>query len=133
MPRYTFKVHDGADGVNDEGGVKLPNRDLAVRYGYKVIRELMKNRELQTRSWRLDICEDGHETIAEILFASADATLDHMHPTLRSMMEQLCERRRTFAEVVHEAHLTVREARALVARSRGKPYVAAEHGRSTIR
>jgi hypothetical protein len=36
-------------------------------------------------------------------------------------MEQLCERHRALSEATHAAHITMRESRALVALSRGKP------------
>jgi hypothetical protein len=40
---------------------------------------------------------------------------------------------RSFKDALHGATLTEREARSLVARSRGKLYLAAERGRKMIR
>jgi hypothetical protein len=40
---------------------------------------------------------------------------------------------RSFKNTLHAATLTGREARSLVARSRGKPYLAADRGRKVIR
>ena len=133
MPTYTFAVKDGRGGIEDDVGVSLPDRARAFEYACSVVCELMHGREPQTRSWRLDVVEDHHERVFEIPFASVDRTLDHLAPQLRTMMEGLCERRLAFAEAAHDAAVTVREARALAARSRSKPYVATEFGRRTIR
>jgi len=133
MPTYTFKVLDGCGDVEDETGISFQHRDRAIRYARDVVHELMRNRELETRSWRLDVYENGDGPIHAIPFASIDPTLDHVVPKLRTMVEAMSERKRLLSEVLHAVKGTVQESRALVARSRGKPYLASRFGRSTIR
>ena len=133
MPTYTFKVLDGCGDVDDETGVSLRDHDHALRYARDVVHELMRNREVETRSWRLDIYENGDGPIYAIPFATIDQTLDHLVPKLRTMVESMSERKRQLGVVVHAVKVTVQESRALVARSRGKPYLASQFGRSTIR
>jgi len=133
MPTYTFKVLDGCGDVKDESGVSFRHRDRAIQYARDVVHELMRNREVETRSWRLDIYENSDGPIYAIPFASIDPTLDHLVPKLRTMVESMSERKRQLGEVVHAVEVTVQESRALVARSRGKPYLASQFGRSTIR
>jgi hypothetical protein len=133
MPIYTFTLRDGTDGVVDETGVRLAGEDCAIQYGNDVVRELMKNRELETRSWRLDIYEDRDSGICQIPFAAVDPTLNHLEPKFRTAVEDLSERRRQLSEALHAVNATVTESRALVARSRGKPYLASRFGRETIR
>lgn len=133
MPIYTFMLRDGTDGVVDETGVKLAGQDCAIRYGNDVVRELMKNRELETRSWRLDIYENRDTGICQIPFATVDPTLDHLEPRFRNLVEDVSERRRQLSEAINALNTTVTESRALVARSRGKPYLASRFGRETIR
>jgi hypothetical protein len=133
MPLYTFELLQGTAPLSDDKGVYLPDRAMALAYGKEVARELMRGREGQTRSWRLDIYEDHRERVFELSFAAIDHTLDHLVPDLRTMVERLCNNYRTWREAVHAAGLTVRESRALVARSRGKPYLAAVAGKQTIR
>jgi hypothetical protein len=94
MPTYTFKVLDGCGDVEDETGVSLRDHDHALRYARDVIYELMRNREVETRSWRLDVYENGDGPIYAIPFASIDPTLDHLVPKLRTMVEAMCERKR---------------------------------------
>jgi hypothetical protein len=132
MPTYTFKLLDGCGDAEDTTGVSLSGRDNAIDYGCDVAHELMKNRELKTRSWRLDIYEEGDGHIRGIPFASVDPTLDHLRPERRTTVEALCERKRSLFEMIHAVTDTVRESQALVARSHGKPYLASRFGKATI-
>jgi hypothetical protein len=135
MPVYTFELLDGSFPLNDDSGVHLPDREHAVAYGKEVARELMQGREVQTRFWRLRIRESHGRGDGgfDISFAAIDPTLDHLVPELRSMVERLCETYRSSKEAIHAARITLRESRALVARSRGRPYLAAIAGQQTIR
>jgi hypothetical protein len=132
MQRYTFKLQDGKYPVNDGSGVWLEEREQARDHAERVARELMRGREQQTRARRLDVYEDGG-LIYQISFASVDPTLDHLAPRVRATVEQSSKRIRSVRETVSAAHATVREPKALVALSRGKPYLAAERGELTIR
>jgi len=132
MPVYTFELRDETGRVGDESGVTLPDRAHARDYAHGVVRELMECREAKTRSWQLDIYEDGEKAF-EIPFAQVDRTLDHLAPELRTMVIGLSERVRSLHEVTAAANATVRESRALVARSRGRPYLATLRGEPTIR
>ena len=132
MPVYTFKLRDGFGDVEDATGVQFRDQDSAVRYAHDVVHELMKSRELQTRSWRLEVYEAG-SLVCEIPFATMDSSLDHLTPTLRTMVEGLSERKRLLGDVIHTVKATVHESRALVARARGKPYLASRFGKAVIR
>jgi len=133
MPRYTFKLNDDDHGVEDDFGVSLPNAEIAHSYACDVVRELMDRRELSTRHWRLDVYTDNGQKVFEIPFASVDQTLDHLRPNYRVAVEQCAQRIRSLKDVYYDATLTRRESQSLVARSRGKPYLAADRGRKVIR
>jgi hypothetical protein len=138
MPNYTFELRDGSDPIEDDTGVVLTDRADAYHYAQGVVRELMSGREAQTRTWRLDVYESGiYENSAEpvfaIPFASLDATLDTFDPELRALVERGCERNRALREVISDVQTSIQEARALVARSRGKPYLVTNFGKPTIR
>jgi hypothetical protein len=132
MQRYTFQLQDGKYPVNDGSGVWLNERGQALDHAEGVARELMRGREQQTRAWRLDVYEDGG-LVYQISFASVDPTLDHLSPRVRATVEASSKRIRSARETVSAAHATLRESRALVAISRGKPYLAAQGGEPTIR
>jgi Domain of unknown function (DUF6894) len=133
MPTYKFKLSDDSDGIEDDVGVSLPDAEIAHRYACDVARELMDHRERRTRHWRLDVYEDDGEKVFDIPFASLDHTLDHLEPVLRAAMEQCAQHIRSLKDALYDASLTRREARSLVARSRGKPYLVADRGRKLMR
>jgi hypothetical protein len=133
MPTYTFKLRDDDNGVEDDFGVSMPNAEIAHGYARDVVRELMGHRERSTRHWRLDVYQDNGEKVFEIPFASVDQTLDHLRPDYRAAVEQCAQRIRSLKDVYYDATVTQRESQSLVARSRGKPYLAADRGRKIIR
>jgi hypothetical protein len=126
VPRYTFKLFDDSGGIEDDVGVSLPIPEIAYRYACDVVLELMNCRELRTRHWQLDVYEGEGKKVFEIPFARIDPTLDHLTTAQRSLVEH-------GSRILYAARLTGREARSLVARSRGKPYLAADRGRKVIR
>jgi hypothetical protein len=133
MPIYTFKLIDDCGGVEDDTGVSLPSAEVANQYACDVVAELMDRREDATRTWRLDVYNDGTR-IFELPFASLDHTLDHLKLSRRNQVEQLCRQRRLLSDLVNEAELTLREAHALLARSQGgKPHLAVVGGKRVIR
>jgi hypothetical protein len=133
MPNYTFLLQDGDTRVDDAIGVDLPDREQAYWYARDVAIELMKGREPETRFWRLDVYESQTEQIFQIPFASVDGTLDHLPTELREAIEVVYNRQRSLREAIHDARDTLRESRALVALSRGKPYLATDFGKRVIR
>jgi hypothetical protein len=133
MPLYTFELRDGCRAIEDNTGVELPDRERAWCYACEVVRELMNGCEAQTRSWRLDVYEAGRGLQFKIPFAQLDRTLDGLHVPVRRTIQHLCDSYRSLKEVIHAAQATLRESRALVALSRGQPYLVTDSGVRTIR
>lgn len=132
MPHYTFVLKDGSGGIEDRTGVHLPDPERAFEYAQGVAHELMQGREVQTRCWRLDVLGDEGRAIFEIPFATVDRSLEHLPPELRQAVIEANQRRRALHETWNAARRTVLESRALVARSRGKPYLASYLGEPTM-
>jgi hypothetical protein len=131
MPVYMLQLRDGLHRIEDE--IALIDRERAFEYARTVVRELMCCREPQTRTWCLDVYEHNGARVFEIPFARFDETLSHLSPEVREIMVDLCDRCRSLKEAMNAASITMRESRALVARSRGKPYLVAAFGQRTIR
>jgi hypothetical protein len=74
MPRYFFNLNDGRNIIPDPEGTDLPDDHAARTHAYRVMRELARNREERTRSWRLVVCEEGHAATFELAFAPAEDT-----------------------------------------------------------
>jgi hypothetical protein len=133
MPTYTFKLHSDSGWVADNVGVTLADNTGAYRYACSVARELMRCRELQTRYWLLEVYQDGQRPLFDILFATVDPTLDHLRRESRAMVESTSEKKRALKDVIHDVGLTVRESRALLARSSGRPHLISDNGEIIIR
>jgi hypothetical protein len=133
MPKYTFKLWDDDCGVEDNVGVNLPNIEIAYRYSCEVVHEMMNRREPSTRSWQLDVYEDDQKRVFKIPFAGLDQTLDHLNARTREAVEESARQVRSVKDTYQPAKASVREAKSLLARSRGKPYLAADRGRKIIR
>jgi|SRR5690348_13161020 len=129
---YTFKLIEDGDVMEDDIGVNLPNDEIACEYACDVIGELMNKREQRTRAWQLDVYQDGTK-VREVPFVNLDHTLDHLRPDARNKIEQICRQRRSVLVAIHDAELTLEESKALLARSRGKPYLATVGGKKIIR
>ncbi len=83
MPTYTFTLLNDGSAVTDDLGIRLPNTKAAYGYACDVVFELMDHREAATRSWRLDVYENGATKLFEILVATIDETLNHLKPDNR--------------------------------------------------
>ena len=132
-PTYTFKLRNDGCEIDDDVGIALTDNTSAYRYALSVARELMRCREIQTRYWELEVYRGGEGPLFDILFATVDPALDHLRHELGSLVEKVSGKKRALKNVMYAAHLTLRESKSLVARSRGKPYLIAENGEITIR
>ena len=74
-----------------------------------------------------------HADIAKDRFATIDETLNHLKPDNHQLVELTAVRRRLLHDTFHAASITRRESQALIARSQGKLYLAADRGKKTIR
>jgi hypothetical protein len=72
VPRYFFNLNDGGRIIPDLEGIELPDDDSARTHGCHVVRELARNRERTTRSWRLTVCDAQGAPCFELPFASME-------------------------------------------------------------
>src|SRR5229473_6991225 len=87
MPRYFFNLNDGQKIIPDLEGTELPDDDCARAHAIQVVRELARNREERTRSWRLAVC-DAHGTLCfELPFASMDEPTPRTPPVISFMID----------------------------------------------
>ncbi len=90
MPRYFFNLNDGRKIIPDLEGTELPDHDSARTHGCHVVRELARNREPTTRSWRLAVCDAQGLLCFELPFASMDGPISRVFFPLRVMVEDAC-------------------------------------------
>jgi|SRR5215472_6318163 len=129
MAVYHFNLRDGGAGIADTEGTELPSIDAAKAHATEVARELMRRKEPTKRTWRLDVIDGDGTPMFELPFAKVDPTLDHLAPDLRELVERLSESKRSLSETIFSSESLVLGIRAVDARRKGKPYIAARLGR----
>jgi hypothetical protein len=99
-------------------------RDLARQ----VARELMKRREPQTRSWRIDVRDGEGRQCFELLFASVDDTITALGPELRDVIENLHRKQASLIDAIAAVQLSVQQIQGTIARAKGKPFLVCVDG-----
>jgi hypothetical protein len=128
MPLYFFNVRKGSGDFADREGTELPD-DLGARsYARGLARDVMRGNESRKRHWHVVVCDAGGNELFDLPFVSIDESLGHLNPDSRRLIEVMCEKRMALAEALFETRMNILRVRATVARSRSRPYVAAEHG-----
>lgn len=128
MPQFFFNLKHLSGVVVDPDGANFPDVESARAHATTTVHELMKNREATTRSWRLDVCDSERLTLFGIAFADEDRSLDHLSPPLRASLNEVrCETIRLL-DNVQETRTMLLRIMAVLARSSGKPWLAAVDG-----
>jgi hypothetical protein len=87
MPRYFFNLNDGEKIIPDVEGTELPDDESARAHAAQVARELARNRERETISWRLAVCYADGTLCFELLFASMGDSISRLSPTLSFLID----------------------------------------------
>jgi hypothetical protein len=132
MARYYFDLSDGNQSAMDDSGTDLPDDRAAIAYGHEIAHDLMRNDEKRRRQFCISVCDETRQLLFQLPFAGLDETIADLSPEARTLLEVCYERRRGLAEAIHGARTTIRQSRAVVARSRGKPYLATVNGRACL-
>jgi hypothetical protein len=128
MPLYFFNVRNGSGDFADRDGTELPDIRRAISYARDLARELMRRDEARKRHWHVVVCDADRNELFDVPFISIDESIRHFKPETRHLIEVMCEKRMALAQAMFETRMNVLRVRATVARSRAKPYVAAERG-----
>jgi hypothetical protein len=97
-------------------------------HGCQVADELMRHSSLRNWIFCILVRNDTGNILFKLPFAAANQNLALWMPEAKALVERCCEKRRDLAEVLHAVRKTVLQTRALVARSRGKPFLCVENG-----
>jgi hypothetical protein len=129
MDTFYFHLRAGTKLIRDEDGTTCRSLAEARNHACKVASELMTNAQSKTRHWSLGICDGDDQFLFEVFFADVDETLACFTPEMRQLVRQTCRRHSAWIAVAEAARATIRESRALLARSDGRLYLAADNGR----
>src|SRR5262249_30504494 len=87
MSLFYFILKDGYRSIPDKEGMDLPDQEAAREHAIAVGRELMRNNELKTRSWRLEVRDDYLHPSSEILLADFDTSIEGFPPAVRETIK----------------------------------------------
>jgi hypothetical protein len=107
MPRYFFNLNDGRKIIPDLEGTELPDDDSARGHAAQVARELARNRERETSSWRLAVCDAEGALRFELLFASMDEAISRLPPALRFMFADAGGSTASLDEAMEQVRMTL--------------------------
>ena len=125
MPIYHFHLVTLDGKVPDPKGAELPDEASAREHARQVACELMRHREPQARSWRVEVTDSAWRPCFELPFASVDSTIDHLTPELRASVENLCSQSASLSETIRAVKDTLIATRATLARMEGRCHLAA--------
>ncbi|WP_065754058.1 DUF6894 family protein [Bradyrhizobium paxllaeri] len=77
MPLYYFILKAGRHTYPDSEGQEFPDEASAQAHAHAVAHDLMRNREIKTNHWRIQVCNDYLEPRYECLFADIDQTFQN--------------------------------------------------------
>jgi hypothetical protein len=115
MPRYFFNIKDGRKIISDPEGTELPDEESAREYAREVVRELTRNRENRTTSWRLAVCNEQGTPCFELLFASLVESITQLPPAARAVVEQACRNAALLNDEINHVRTTLHQLRATMA------------------
>jgi hypothetical protein len=107
MPRYFFNLNDGRKTIPDLEGTELQDDDSARAHATQVAQELARNREQETRSWRLAVCDAQGTLRFELLFASTDEAISRLPPALRFMFADAGGSTASVNEAMEQVRMTL--------------------------
>jgi hypothetical protein len=107
MPRYFFNLNDGQKIIPDLEGTELPDDDSARAHAVQVARELARNRERETRSWRLAVCDAEGTLCFELLFGSMDEVISRLPPVIRFMFEDADDSTASLNQAMEQVRTTL--------------------------
>jgi len=129
MPQYFFNLKTGRSMVRDFEGNAFDDDAAARTHAETIARELMRNNETKSRTWRLEVCNADHAPCFEVLFATIDETIDHLPPSLRDSVRRTSGQIGSLCDAIEEVRMSILELRATLAQSNRAPYLATVHGR----
>jgi hypothetical protein len=77
----------------------------------------MRNRELKTRAWRLEVRDDDLRPCFEILFGAVDSSIANFGPDYRRSVESLSLSTATLLDAFDEVRATLTNVRDTLARA----------------
>ena len=117
MPLFYFILKNGQYTIPDSEGEELADLNAARAHAAGVARELMRNRDIKARAWRLEVCDEYLQPSFELLFASIDDTISHLPPEFRQSVEIACRSTASLNDTISRVRNSLLEVRETLNRA----------------
>jgi hypothetical protein len=124
MPRFHFHLRAAGTIHRDTDGMDLPDLEAVREHATAVAQELMRHSTRMTRHWSICVEDEHDERALDLFFADVDPSLAAYSPQTRMLVIETSRRLGALTDALCEIRATQLETRILIARSRGKPYLA---------
>jgi hypothetical protein len=128
MPLYYFNLKDATGLTQDPDGTHFPDEVAARDHARIVAGELMRNCEVDRRTWRLEICDGERRPSFHLLFVEVDPLLARLPPEVQGAIIDGWTRSVSLRDTIEDLQMTMRQVKATLARANGAPYVTAING-----
>jgi hypothetical protein len=112
MSLYYFTLKYGRHTVTDDEGEELADDAAAKSHAESIARDLMQSRELKTRFWRIEVCDDYLNPLFDLYFSEADKTIGHLPVEWRNAITTVSRTAGGLVDAVVTIQGTLAEVRA---------------------
>ncbi|MBX9826472.1 MAG: hypothetical protein K2Y27_15965 [Xanthobacteraceae bacterium] len=117
MPLFYFVLRAGRQTIADRDGQELADEAAARRYATDVARQLMRNREGDTRGWRVQVCDDYLRPLFEVFFAEVDESLKGYPPGYQRAIGQVARTAAGLNDAVTAMRVTLTDVQTTLQRA----------------
>ena len=117
MPLFYFTLKNGHHTIPDREGEELADLNAARAHAAGVARELMRNRGVKARAWRMEVCDEYLQPSFELLFASIDDTISHLPLEFRQSIEIACQNTASLNDTISSVRNSLLEVRETLNRA----------------
>lgn len=89
MQLFYFVLNTPREIIPDPEGQELADTAAAWHHAVAVARQLMQNREADTRGWRIQVCDDYLTPLFDVFFAEVDVSLAHIPVHVQASIENV--------------------------------------------
>jgi hypothetical protein len=114
---YYFVLKTAKHTLPDVEGEEFNDQVAARNHAIAVAQELMHNREIDTRLWRIEIRDEYLQLSSEVFFSSIDPTIGHLPAHMRESFELIARKSAGLADAMGAIRATMVDVQDTLARA----------------
>jgi len=114
---YYFVLKAGRQIIPDQEGRELPDEVAARAHAVAVAQQLMQHREMQTRNWRIQVCDDYLKPLFEVYFAEVGETLKGFSLHLQDSIKDVARTAASLDDALLSMRTTLTDVHATLGRA----------------